>query len=60
MIGNVLYTLDGERSGLLEGDFMLDLAGNRFWRVVGDGIYTLDSSESIGFIGPQVSDEYWR
>ncbi|MCP4362753.1 MAG: hypothetical protein GY796_32510 [Chloroflexi bacterium] len=47
--GNILHTLDGEPSGHLQGEFIVDLAGNRVWRVVGDGVYTLDSSETIGF-----------
>ena len=48
---NTLYDLEGVATGQLEGDFIVDVAGNRVWRVVGDGVYTLDSSESIGFLG---------
>ena len=48
---NVLYDMDGVATGSLEGDFIVDLIGNRIWRVVGDCVYTKDSSESIGFLG---------
>jgi hypothetical protein len=48
---NVLYDMEGVATGRLEGEFIVDTAGNRVWRVVGDGVYTLDSSESIGFFG---------
>jgi hypothetical protein len=53
--GNTLYTLQGEPTGRLQGDFVVDLGGNRMWRVVGDGVYSLDSQETIGFIGSEVS-----
>jgi hypothetical protein len=46
----VLFTVDGERSGTVTKDFILDLAGNKIWRVVGAGVYTLDGNQSIGFI----------
>ncbi|MBE2221753.1 MAG: hypothetical protein IAF02_09445 [Anaerolineae bacterium] len=48
---NVLYDMDGVATGSLEGDFIVDLVGNRVWRVIGDGVYTKDSAESIGFLG---------
>ena len=51
VLGNVLYTLEDEPTGRLEGDFIVDLAGNRMWRVVGDAIYSLDGAETIGFLG---------
>lgn len=51
--GQVLYTLDGERTGYLEGEFFVDLAGKKIWRLVGDGIYTLNSGESIGFLSSE-------
>jgi len=51
VLGNVLYTLDDEPTGRVEGDFILDLAGNRMWRVVGDAICSLDGTETIGFLG---------
>jgi hypothetical protein len=58
LIGNVLYTLDDEPTGRLEGNFVVDLAGNRVWRVVGDAVYSLDGSETIGYFGSELSDEY--
>lgn len=51
VLGNVLYTLEDEPTGRLEDDFIVDLAGNRMWRVVGDAIYSLDGTETIGFLG---------
>lgn len=57
LLGNMLYTLDGEPTGRLDGSFVVDLAGNRVWRVVGDGIYSLDSSETIGYFSSEVPDE---
>ena len=48
---NVLYDLEGVATGRREGDFIVDLAGKRIGRVVGNGVYTLDSSESVGFFG---------
>lgn len=58
MVGDVVYTLNGEPTGRLEGGFILDLAGNQRWRVNGDGVYSLDGSETIGFLGGEVSNEY--
>ncbi len=49
-LGNTLYTLDDEPSGRLEGEFIVDVVGNRIWRVVGDGVYSLDGMETIGYI----------
>lgn len=49
--GNVLYTMDNEPTGRIEGNFIFDLAGNRMWRLMGDGVYALDGTETIGFIG---------
>ncbi len=50
---NVLYTLEGEPTGRLEGEFIVDMAGNRVWRVVGDAVYSLDGMESIGYFGSE-------
>lgn len=58
MVGNVVYTLDDEPTGRLEGDFILDLAGNQRWRVNGDGIYALDGSETIGFLSSPAPGGY--
>jgi len=49
----VLYTLEGEPTGRLEGEFIVDTAGNRIWRVVGDAVYSLDGMESIGYFGSE-------
>lgn len=57
-VGDVLFTLDGEPSGRLQGEFIVDLAGNRKWRVVGDGVYALDGSESVGYIGSEAPEQY--
>ncbi len=47
--GNTLYTLDGEATGRLIGEFIVDMAGNRVWRVYGDGVYTMSGEEPVGF-----------
>ena len=51
--GSALFTLEDEPSGFLRGEFIVDLAGNKRWRLVGDAIFTLDESQSIGFIGAE-------
>lgn len=51
--GTVLYTLDDEPTGRLEDEFIVDLVGKKMWRVVGDAIYSLDGSETIGYLGAQ-------
>jgi hypothetical protein len=56
-IGSRLYTLDDEMTGSIEGEFIVDITGQRIWRVVGDAVYSLDSSETIGFIGSELADE---
>lgn len=56
--GNTLYTLDDEPTGQLRDGFIEDLAGNRIWRVVGDGVYALDGNETIGFFSAPRSQEY--
>jgi hypothetical protein len=53
---NVLYDMDGVATGTLKGNFIVDMIGNPIWRVVGDGVYALDSSESIGFFGGERQD----
>jgi len=55
--GSVLYTLDGEVTGRLEGEYIVDTAGNRIWRVVGDAVYSLDGMESIGYFGGEFASE---
>jgi hypothetical protein len=48
--GDVLYTLDGEITGRMVGNFIVDTAGNRVWRLHQDGVYTLDFTETIGYL----------
>ena len=59
LLGNVLYTLDGQPTGRLEGEFIVDTAGNPVWRVVGDAVYSLDGMESIGYFSGDKKDD-WR
>ncbi len=56
-VGKTLYTLEDEPTGRLEGSFIVDLNGNRMWRVVGDGVYALDGMETIGYISSETPDE---
>jgi hypothetical protein len=53
-----LFTLDGEPTGRLEGEFIVDLAGNRIWRVVGDGVYSLDGAETIGYLTEDKPEDF--
>ncbi|MCA9973562.1 MAG: hypothetical protein KC425_25285 [Anaerolineales bacterium] len=57
--GNVLYTLEGEPTGYLQDNFITDLAGNNVWRVVGHAVYTLDSSETIGYFSSRMADQLY-
>lgn len=57
--GDVVYTAEGQRSGRLGKDYIFDIADNKVWRVVGDGIYTLDGNQSIGFIMSASSRTEW-
>lgn len=56
--GHLLYTLDGEVTGHLEGDFIVDTAGNRVWRVFNDGVYSLDSSKAIGYFSSKTPADH--
>lgn len=49
--GNTLYTLEGEATGRIQEDFIVDMGGNRIWRIVGDAVYSLDGMETIGYFG---------
>lgn len=60
LLANVLYTMDDEPSGRLEGNFIVDLAGNSVWRVVGDGVYSLDGMETIGYLTAERPDSDYR
>ncbi len=55
--GNTLFTLEGEITGKLEGDFILDTAGNRVWRVHYDGVYSLDGREAIGYFSSRTPED---
>ena len=57
LIGYTLYTMDDEPSGRLDGEYIVDLAGNPVWRVVGDGVYALDGMETIGYLSAERPDE---
>ncbi|MCA9865138.1 MAG: hypothetical protein KIS95_05000 [Anaerolineae bacterium] len=57
VVGGVLYTMDDEPSGRLEKDFIVDLAGNIVWRVVGDGVYALNGMETIGYLTGERADD---
>ena len=47
--GNQLYTIEHELTGYIQGDYIVDLSGSRIWRLFGDGVYTLDGVEPIGY-----------
>lgn len=57
LIGDALYTLDDEPSGRLQGEYIVDTAGNPIWRVVGDGVYALDGMETIGYFTAERPDD---
>ena len=54
----VLYTIDGDATGRLEGDLIVDMAGNPVWRVQGDGVYSLDATEAIGYFSARTPEDY--
>lgn len=56
--GDSLYTLEGELTGRLAGNFILDTAGNRVWRVHKDGVYTLDGAEAIGYFSSRTPEDF--
>lgn len=56
----VLYTLEGEATGRLEGEFIVDLSGKRVWRIVGDAVYSLDGMESIGYFSSEKNEDLTR
>ena len=55
--GGVLYSLEGEPTGRLEGEYIVDMVGNRIWRVYNDGVYSLDSMEAIGYFSTTAPDD---
>ncbi len=60
LIGNVLYTMDDEPSGRLEGEMIVDLAGKPVWRVVGDGVYAIRGLETIGYLTEERREDEYR
>ena len=56
--GNMLFTLEGEHTGYLREEFIVDIKENQIWRVVGDAIYAIDGNETIGFIGSEIHQHY--
>ncbi len=58
VIGDRLFTLDDELAGRLTAEYVVDLADTPIWRRIGDGLYTLDGSETIGFLTAERSDDY--
>lgn len=58
LYGNTLYTLEDEPTGRLQDGFILDLQGNKVWRLHGDAVYTLDSFEPVGYLGEERPEEF--
>lgn len=56
--GDMLFTLEGEHTGYLRDEFIVDIRENQVWRVVGDSIHSIDGSETIGFIGSEQNQHY--
>lgn len=57
--GDVLYTLEGERTGRIRGKYIVDLNDKPVWELRGDGVYALNGSETIGFLSePRRDDDY--
>jgi hypothetical protein len=52
--------MDGEPSGRLEGEAILDLGGKPMWRVVGDGVYVFKGLETIGYLTEERNDDLYR
>ena len=57
LYGNTLYTLEDEVTGRVEGQHIVDMEGNPMWLLRGDGVYSLDGSETVGYLGEQQPDE---
>ncbi len=58
--GNRLYTLEDELTGIISHDTITDLAGVPRWRILGDGVYTLDGLEAIGYFGAPTPSAFDR
>ena len=57
LYGTTRYTLEDEATGRLQGDFIVDMEGNRMWRVEGDAVYSLEG-ETVGYFGEERPDEF--
>ncbi|MBW7959136.1 MAG: hypothetical protein LC131_12975 [Anaerolineae bacterium] len=58
VIGDTLYTMDDEPTGRLRGEFIVNMAGDPIWRLVGDGVYSLNGMETIGYLTSERSENY--
>lgn len=58
VIGDTLYTMDDEPTGRLRGEFVVNMAGDPIWRLVGDGVYSLNGMETIGYLTSERSEDY--
>lgn len=58
LYGTTLYTMDDEATGRIEGEYIVDMQGNPVWRLQGDGVYTIDGHEAVGYFGESRPDRY--
>ena len=56
--GDHLFTLEGEHTGYLRDEFIVDMVGNKVWRVIGDAVYTKNGQEPVGYLGMPYSRDY--
>lgn len=56
-LNGTIYTLDDEPTGRIQGNFVVDLVGNKVWRLVGDGLYTLREMEPVGYLGTEKRED---
>ena len=55
--GLVLYSLDNEPTGRIEDDHIVDLEGNKIWRIYNDCVYSLDSMEAVGYLTDRTPED---
>jgi hypothetical protein len=55
--GDILYTVDGEPTGRIKDKNIVDMGGNPIWRIIGDGVYSMDSMEAVGYFGSEGPEE---
>ena len=53
-----LFTLENQPTGSISGDYIVDLAGNKIFRLVGDCLYSLDGMEPFAYLGEEKGSEY--